>query len=112
MKAVTNSTPFTGVAAIDSSITPDQDFYLDEIRLHLDAVGGAGTLTITLNSKHGSEYDVLIVSQDMTLVQDLIYQPDVKRHFSLGDSITVAWANAGGKTYGLEFVYTEIWEVF
>lgn len=78
-------------------------------RVHLDAAGGAGDLTLTLDSANGSAYDVLYDTQEMTAVTDYIYEPTNDNSIVLmpGDKISVAWANAGGKTYGYEAIYKE-----
>ena len=112
MKGITSSKTFTGSSGFSVSINPQEDFYLDDIRVHLPSVGVAGTLTVILNSSKGSMYNVVLVSQDMTSIADLVYQPDSKSHFLEGDFITVAWANASNLLYGVEFVYTIIREVF
>jgi len=91
----------TGSAAIATTITPGRASAIDSMMLHLSAVGGAGNLTVTIDSGAGSAYDTVILTQDMTLVIDLFWQPDRPIELSSGDKIVVAWANAGGKTYGL-----------
>lgn len=112
MKSITSSKTSTGVAVVASTLNPLVDFYLNEIKIHLSAAGGAGILTISVNSIHGSEYDVIIASQDMTAITDLVFVPDPKLHLLAGDIINVNWANANGRTYGIEMVYTKISEVF
>lgn len=92
----------TGTAAIAKTIAPGRAFQLLEVRVHLSAAGGAGNFTINHDSGNGSAYDVNIATQDMTAVTDYIFQPDIPMHFDSGDEIDIAWANAGGKTYGLE----------
>ena len=112
MRNITSSEVMTGVAAIAATLDPQVDFYLNEIRLHLSAAGGAGILTISVDSAAGAAYDVVLIPQDMTVVVDLLYIPDLKLHFAAGDKIKVVWANANARTYGVEFVYTKIAEVF
>lgn len=91
----------TGNAAIAKTVTPSQAAALDSIMLHLSAAGGAANLTIALDAIAGAEYDTVLLTQNMTLVTDLLWQPDRPIELDSGDSIIIAWANAGGKTYGL-----------
>jgi hypothetical protein len=95
----------TGVVAIAKQLAPAAPFRLREIRLHLNAVGGAGDFTATLDANEGVAYDLLITKQDMTATADYIYIPDKPLQFESGDKINFAWANAGGKTYGLTIIY-------
>jgi hypothetical protein len=99
---VTNNT------AIATTIAPGKRFLLKEVRLHLSAVGASGDLTITLDSGTNAVYDVVLLKQDLTSLADLVYQPVRPLEFESTDEIDIAWANAGGKTYGLEVLYTII----
>jgi len=112
MTGITSSKFVTGAVAMAASLTLTKDSYLDDIRVHLSAAGGAGNLVIKLNSINGSAYDVVLYTQDMTSHTDFVYSPDPKEHFLKGDVIEVTWANASTRTYGVEFIYTEIKEVF
>jgi len=96
----------TGSSAIATSINPGAPFDLLEVRLHLNAVGGAGNLTITVNDGTGSGYDTVVLTEDMTTLTDVVYPDNDKKHclFS-GDSVDIAWANANSRTYGLTVVY-------
>lgn len=96
---------FTGAAVMADSITIDESFQLKEIRIHLSAVGAGGNFTATVDSAAGAAYDLNIATQDMTSVVDYIFQPNTPMQFEKGDKINFAWANAGGKTYGLTVVY-------
>lgn len=98
----------TGTGALSMSLTPTRTFKLTEIRVHLNAVGGAGTLTVTINDNAGAVYDTVLVSQDMTSVTDIVYQPDIGHFCVAGDSIDIVWANAGGKTYGVTIIYEDL----
>jgi microcystin degradation protein MlrC len=91
----------TGNVAIAKTVTPSQAAALDSIILHLSAAGGAGNLTVTLDAAAGAAYDTVLLTQDMTLVTDLLWQPDRPIELDNGDSVVVAWANAAGRTYGL-----------
>ena len=92
----------TGVLALASTLAPGRAFQITSIRVHLSAVGGAGDFTAKVDANAGVAYDLQIIKQDMTAVTDFIFQPEIPLHFDAGDKIDFAWANAGGKTYGLE----------
>jgi hypothetical protein len=60
-------------------------------------------LTITLDAIEGAAYDTLLYSLDLAAgaTTDLVWQPDAKLVIVGGDKLTVAWNNAGGRTWGL-----------
>jgi hypothetical protein len=91
----------TGNAAIAKTCTPSGSSALDSVMLHLSAAGGAANLTITIDAIAGTEYDTVLLAQDMTLVTDLLWQPDRPIELDNGDKIVIAWANGAGRTYGL-----------
>lgn len=96
--------------AIDETLTPVSAFQIEEIRLHLDAAGGATEdFTAVLDSDAGTRYDVLILSQDMELVSDIIYQPPRPLIFSAGDVIDFGYTNTNGRDWGLEVYWTPIY---
>lgn len=98
----------TGAAAIATTLAPGRAFQLLEIRIHLSAAGGAGNLTVTVDANAGAAYDLNIITQDMTAVTNLIWQPTYPMHFDSGDEIDFAWLNAGTKTYGLEVKFSPL----
>lgn len=98
----------TGALALSTTLAPGRAFRLLEVRIHLSAAGGAGNFTATVDANAGAAYDLKILTQDMTAVTDLIWQPDEPLHFDNGDEIDFAWTNAGGKTYGLEVKFNPL----
>jgi len=96
----------TGSGAIAFSLAPTIHFQLNEVRIHLNGAGGAGDLTISLDAQAGAEYDVVLLTQDMTAVVDIILLPVQPHDFVVGDVLKITWANAGGKTYGLDVVWS------
>jgi hypothetical protein len=97
------------MAVIISDLVKDgqDDLILAEVRLHLSAAGGAGNFTITLGSAKSpnGEYDCVLSGTpvDMTAVTDKVLQP----YNIIGprDRLTLAWANASGRTWGLELIF-------
>jgi hypothetical protein len=98
----------TGSGAIALTLSPEVAFQVSEVRVHLNAAGGAGNLTISLDSVAGAVYDVVLATVDMTAVVDLAWLPTRPHDFVAGDQLKVVWANVGGKTYGVEIVWSWI----
>jgi len=92
----------TAAVAISESIDPGKAGQLHELKIHLSAAGGAGDLTVTLDAAAGTAYDTVLMTQDMTLITDLVWQPDMPVYFDAGDKLVVAWDNANLRTFGLE----------
>ncbi len=93
-------------AAIAETLAPGVAFELKELRIELDAAGGAGDLTITMDNDYGATYDVVILTQDMTAVTNLrVVYTDNESRFKADDELDIAWANANNKDYGLEIIY-------
>jgi len=98
----------TGSAALSTTLAPGRAFQLLEVRLHVSAAGGAGDFTAKVDAGAGSAYDITLIKQDMTSVTDFVWQPTLPMTFDKGDEIDFAWANAGGKTYGLEVKFNPL----
>lgn len=92
----------TGATAINTTVNPGRQWKFDSLSLHLSAAGASGTLTVSLDAAAGAAYDTVILTQDMTLVTDLYFQPEQQINLKPNDGIKISWANTGGKTYGLE----------
>jgi hypothetical protein len=102
----------TGAAAISLSLTPPtRPIELICVKLHLSAVGGAvENFTVTVNSATAPAYDVVLFSQDMNAVADILWLPNQPIPIVNNDVIDFAYNNANTRTYGLEVIYryTEI----
>lgn len=99
----------TAAVAIDQTLTPGIPFQIEEIRLHLSAAGGAAEdLVVQLDSGVAAAYDVVILTQGMELVEDVVYQPTRPLIFSASDEIDITYTNTNLRTYGLEIYWTPI----
>jgi len=98
----------TGAAAIASTLAPGVAWQLESIRIHLSAAGASGNLTATIDHSAGTVYDIVLLTQDMTSVVNLVWTPERPMEFQSGDELDIAWANAGTKTYGLEIIWKQI----
>jgi hypothetical protein len=100
----------TGAAAIAETLAPASAYQIEEIRLHLSAAGGAAeNLTVTLDCAAGVEHDIVIKTEAMAAVVDLLYQPTRPLIFSAGDEIDFAYANTNTRTWGLTVYWTPIY---
>jgi len=97
-----------GTAAIASTLAPGVNWQLEEIRIHLSAVGVAGDFTATMNHKDGTAYDVVILTKDMTAVTDYVWHCERPMEFGSLTELDFAWANASSRTYGLEVIWKAI----
>ena len=98
----------TGTGAIDFSLMPGIAFQVEEVRVHLEAAGGAGNLVISFDALAGVEYDAVLDTQDMTLLADYIWQSVRPHNFAAGDGLSITWAGAGQNAYGIEVIFSGI----
>lgn len=96
----------TGSAAIAYTLAPGAAFRLECIKIHLSDVGSAGDLTITQDAGAGAAYDNNLLTQTMTTVRDILYNPARAIPYAADDEIDIAWANGSSRTYGIEVWYT------
>lgn len=95
----------TGSGAVNLSVSAPETgkrWSLKEVRISLNAVGASGNLTITVNNGTDAVYDHVLELQDMSSVQYHRYTPTRNVPLMPTDTIDIVWANAGGKTYGIE----------
>lgn len=97
----------TGAAAIATSATvpAGESYSLISMTVHLStAPTTAGSLTVTIDANAGAVYDTVIYSVDPSTgsVTDILYQPTYPLICEGGDIIKVAYANADGRTYGVQ----------
>ena len=91
----------TGSGNIAETVNPGRAFALESVTVHLSAAGGANNLTVTLDANAGAAYDVVLKTQDMSAVTDLVWKPERPIECVNGDKIVIAWTNGSGRTYGL-----------
>lgn len=95
----------TGAAAVAHTLAPDQNFVLLYMKIHMSALGEAVDLTITVDANAGAAYDVVVKTQAMGAIVDLVWQPTFPIFFEKGDELDVAYNNGTTKTYGIELGY-------
>ena len=98
----------TGGVAIASTLAPGVGWQLESVRVHLSAVGGAGSMTAILDHGAGAAYDLVLLTQDMTALTDYIWTAERPLEFDADTELDFAYANANTRTYGLEVIWKAI----
>jgi len=108
----------TGAAAVAGVVAPGVAFQIECIRIHLSAAGGAVgnvNLIATIDAGAGATYDTVILTQDMTAITDLVWQPTrpirctfVAATVAASDHIDIVYANGSNRDYGLTVNYSII----
>ena len=91
----------TGAGNIAVTVSPAGAYALESISIHLSDAGAANNLTVTLDAAAGSAYDAVLLTQDMTSVTNLLWQPERPIECADGDMILIAWTNGSTRTYGM-----------
>lgn len=81
-------------AVLDTTTEFNRKWRLLGILIHFDAVCSQ-TLTITFNSKDGSDYDTVLSTQVLGAVSDVYIQGEETDTFWIGDELTVEITTAG-----------------
>jgi len=68
-------------------------FRLEKIHFHA-SVAITETITITLDSGKGANYDVVLRKKSLSAEQDFIYVPDGENDYYAGDEIKIQCSNA------------------
>jgi hypothetical protein len=96
----------TAAVAMSYTFAPGKKFTFEEVRIHLSAASATSeNFVITIQSAKGSAYNVVLYTQDMDTVQDLVYQPTKEHELNDGDSLLFTWTNTNLRTYGMEIQY-------
>lgn len=77
-------------------------FKLESVCLHA-SVAITETVTVTLDSVNGSNYDVVLAKVNLSAEQDFVFRPQGELNLQLGDEIKVQCTNANttGTVYGI-----------
>ena len=98
----------TGAAAIDHTVSPQDDFRIVKVELHLNAAPTTSqSFVVKLDAGDGLTYDAVQLSEDLTVgsVTDLVSTPEKDNVFEADDVIAITWTNTDLKTYGLRLIY-------
>jgi len=100
---------FAGTEFAGVGLAPGFGFKLHEARLHFDAAPTTPeTLTITLDSALGVEFDVVPKSVAIGTNQDWDWAPGEQLYYDPGDVLKFAYTNTDVGTWGLEIKYLKL----
>lgn len=100
---------FTGAAAIAIGLDiPGGHYELISVTAHFSGDPGVENLTITLDANAGAAYDVNLLTQAMSGVTNLLWQPDAPLILERGDQLEIAMTNANTRTYGIQITLLEV----
>lgn len=95
----------TGAAALATALSPKTPFRLERIELHLNAAATQENFTVSIDAGRGTVYDVNLVTEAMSGIQDDIWSFGVGYEYQEGDEIDCTWTNTDTMTYGLTYVF-------
>jgi hypothetical protein len=89
-----------------NGLTTQDNWELDEIKLHLSAVAtAANSLVVRQKSFLGDTYNAVLLTTPMVGVADVLWQPERPIKMNGHDKAVISWTNdagADGKAYGLQ----------
>lgn len=102
----------TGAGALAQSLSFGDTVEIEEVRIHLDSVATQEDFTVTINSSNGVEYDVNLLTVDMSqdadgnagVVTDVVFRPVRAIPITRKDVVDIAWTNTDAATWGLTVV--------
>ncbi len=98
----------SGSTTIAVSYASTWNWQLKEVRLHLSTgIAEGSTFTVTINSSDGVVHDINLVSQDMSSVSDVHYQPTRPVELSAGDTVDTAWTNNTTSKWGQSIIFSK-----
>lgn len=89
------------LAALSYTTDYGRRFKLESVSIHA-SVAITETITITLDSAHGANYDEVLAVVDLVGEQDYVFRPQGELNLQVGDEIKVQCTNANttGTVYG------------
>lgn len=88
--------------SMEENFTPDFDYEVKSITLHLSVVHvSVVDFIVRLSSIQGSAYNLKLISQAMNGVQDFIWTPDSTQIYYIGDHLNFSMTMSGANRYGL-----------
>ncbi len=98
----------TGSGALSLVASPGVPWRLEQVRVHLSAVGASGDLVMDVDDGDGAEYNARLLTQPMATISDFVWRPQNGVILGATDDVSVTWANAGGVTYGIKITYSKL----
>jgi len=90
-----------GALSFTTTTTGGKKFHLDQVVIHF-STAVTETITITVDSLKGANYDTVLISCPFASETDFVYRPEGDAIFNAGDEIKVQCTNDGavGIAYG------------
>lgn len=99
----------TSTGGLSLTVKSTSGFWsLDQLKLHLSAVGGAGSLQVKVDSGTNAVYDSVLLVEPLTTVTDVFWLPERPIAFSAVDEVDITWESpttGSAVTFGLEVFY-------
>lgn len=92
----------TGTGAVSETIAVDRNTRILSIQLHLGAAGASGLFSVTLGSAAGTEYDTVLLAQEMNGISD-VHITDAF-FVAKDDNVILTYPN-NTATFGLTVLY-------
>ncbi len=83
-----------GALSFTTTTPNDKPFRLDQVYLKFSQAVSE-TITITLDSKNGANYDVVLAEVVLVSETDYVFRPQGRSEFDAGDEIKVQCTNTG-----------------
>lgn len=97
----------TGAAAMNLTLTVDENIVIKSVALHLSAAGGATeNFVAAVDSDAGAAYDTKLIVQDMAATTDIF--DNEERYIPAGDDIDFTYTNTNTRTWGLTVQYAKV----
>lgn len=100
----------TGQGAMSESLTipaRETDWYLTDVRVHTSSTGASENFVVYIDSATASAYDVVLFSQNMLTVTDVVYLPVEPVYLKTGDVLRFTYTNSGSDIWGLNYTITD-----
>ena len=93
--------------AIAQTFAPSGPLWLRGLLIHVSAAPTtAGSFTVTLDSQFGAAYDTVLYSIDLSTASTTdVFNNDLELLLEAGDALDVAYANADGRTIGVQLIF-------
>lgn len=80
-------------AALNYTTDYNRRVHIENVMLHA-SVAITETITITLDSVHGSNYDVVLAKTNLDAEQDFVFRPQGDLNLQVGDELKIECTNA------------------
>ena len=92
-------------AALDYTTSYGRAFKLEQVIFHFDTAV-TETVTITLDSKNGANYDTILQEVDLVAETDFVYRPQGECNCQAGDEIKIECTDGNGTGIGYAIIKT------